>query len=291
MVYIIDTHPHVVSPDTVRYPITPLGEKRSDWSHERSISTEQLIAAMDEAGIEQAALVHSSTTYGFACDYVADAVAAYPDRLTGVFSVNVLTDDAAQKMREWNAKGLTGMRMYVKGATVKTAWIALDDPRIFPCYRCAEEIDITMAVNVAATEGFSQLEVVLKAFPNVRFFLDHAGRADYTSGPPFVSAAPLLRLSKYPNLFLKITSVNFLSKGKGWENQAVSIMEALVSEFGAGRLAWGSNYPASVGRLAELVSMAKTCFATLTQEQREWIFHKTARLLYPRLAKPQTIIS
>lgn len=285
MVKIIDTHPHVVSPDTVRYPITPLGEKRSDWSHERSISTEELIAAMDEAGVGQAALVHSSTTYGFNCDYVADAVAAYPDRFTGVFSINVLADDAADKMREWNAKGLTGMRMYVKGTTVKTAWIALDDPRIFPCYECAAENDITVALNVAATEGFGQLETILGKFPNVRFFLDHAGRADYTSGPPFQSAAPLFKLSKYPNLYLKVTSVNFLSKGKGWEEHSVPIVQHLVSEFGANRLAWGSNYPASKGTLPELVAMAKACFSTLSKEDKEWLFYETACHLYPKLAK------
>lgn len=286
MVKMIDTHPHVVSPDIVRYPITPLGEKRSDWSHERSISTEELIAAMDEARIDQAALVHSSTTYGFNCDYVADTVAAHPDRFTGVFSINVLAADAADTMRSWNAKGLTGMRMYVKGTTVKTALIALDDPRIFPCYECAAENDITVALNVAATEGFGQLETILTKFPNVRFFLDHAGRADYTNGS-CKSAAPLFNLAKYHNLYLKVTSVNFLSKGKGWEDHAAAIVQRLASEFGADHLAWGSNYPASKGALPELVAMAQTGASALSQDDKEWFFYKTASHLYPKLAKQE----
>jgi len=29
---IVDIHPHIISPDTRRYPITPLGGKRSGWS-------------------------------------------------------------------------------------------------------------------------------------------------------------------------------------------------------------------------------------------------------------------
>lgn len=284
MVKIIDTHPHVVSPDIVRYPITPLGEKRSDWSHERSISTEELIAAMDEAGVDRAAIVHSSTTYGFNCDYVADTVAAHPDRFTGVFSINVLAADAADTMRAWKAKGLTGMRMYVKGTTVKAAWISLDNPKIFPCYECAAENDITIAVNVAAAEGFGALEAVLSRFPNVRFLLDHAGRADYTGGAPFDAAAPLLRLSRFPNLYLKITSVNFLSSGKGWEHPG-PIIRKLASEFGADRLAWGSNYPASKGKLSEMVDMAKSAFGVLTAAEQAWVLQKTASHLYQRLSE------
>jgi L-fuconolactonase len=291
MVKIIDTHPHVVSSDIVRYPITPLGEKRSDWSHERSISTEELIAAMDAAGVDQAAVVHSSTTYGFNCAYLVDSVAAHPDRFTGVFSVNLLAADAPERMREWYAKGLTGMRMYVKGTTVKQAIVALDDPKLFPVYQCAEENDITMALNVQGTEGFAQLAAVLRRFPKVRFFLDHAGRADYSSGPPFDAAAPLLKLSAHPNLYLKITSVNFLSKGRGWEEQSAAIVQKLVSTFGANRLAWGSNYPASEGTLPELVEVAKTCFSTLSRQDQEWLLHKTARHLYPKLAARDSALS
>ena len=286
MLSIVDTHPHVVSTDLLRYPISPLGGKRSDWSHARSVTTEELIGAMNEASIAKAALVHSSTTYGFACDYAADAIAAYPDRLTGVFSVNVLADDAVERMREWYAKGLTGMRIYVKGTTVQTAWLSLDDPRLLPVYDCAAECGITIAVNVNAADGFEQLESALRVRPQVNFLLDHAGRADYSQGAPFEAAAPLFRLARHPNLHLKLTSVNFL-KGKGWKHPA-PVIERLVSEFGADRLAWGSNYPASAGTMADLLEMALSGCATLSESDREWIFSKTALKLYPALVSVAT---
>ncbi len=32
---VIDIHPHIVSPDTKRYPLAPLGGTQSTWSSER----------------------------------------------------------------------------------------------------------------------------------------------------------------------------------------------------------------------------------------------------------------
>ena len=32
---VIDIHPHIVSPDTKKYPLAPLGGKQSTWSEER----------------------------------------------------------------------------------------------------------------------------------------------------------------------------------------------------------------------------------------------------------------
>jgi hypothetical protein len=43
-----------------------------------------MLAAMDEAGIERSVLVQASTCYGHDNSYVADAVAAHPDRFAGV---------------------------------------------------------------------------------------------------------------------------------------------------------------------------------------------------------------
>src|SRR5450631_1232821 len=100
---IIDIHPHVISTDTVKYPRTPLGGHQSDWSRERHVSVDQMIAAMDRAGIAKSALVQASTCYGHDNSYVADAVAAHRDRFTGVFSTDVLAPDAVKTMAHWMA--------------------------------------------------------------------------------------------------------------------------------------------------------------------------------------------
>jgi L-fuconolactonase len=96
---IVDIHPHVISHDTQRYPLNPLGGTQSTWSRDRPTPYEALVAAMDQAGVAKAAIVQASTAYGHDNTYVAEAVAAYPKRFTGVFSVDVLASDAVEKMK------------------------------------------------------------------------------------------------------------------------------------------------------------------------------------------------
>jgi L-fuconolactonase len=48
----VDIHPHIISGNTERYPHSPLFGKQSDWSKERPVTPEGLIAAMDEAGVD-----------------------------------------------------------------------------------------------------------------------------------------------------------------------------------------------------------------------------------------------
>ena len=98
---IVDIHPHIVSPDTKRYPVAPLFGIQSDWSKERKARDEDLIAAMDEAGVAKTAIVHASTVYGFDNSLVADAVAHFPQRCTAVGSIDMLAPDAADVARQW----------------------------------------------------------------------------------------------------------------------------------------------------------------------------------------------
>src|SRR2546430_1706161 len=132
MTTFIDIHPHIIASDTARYPLAPLGGHQSDWSRTRPVTTEQMIAAMDKAGVAKAAIVQASTCYGHDNSYVADAVAAHPDRFTGVFSVDVLASDAPQRMRHWLGRGLTGMRLFTIGSTMpdQASWLA--DPKTYP---------------------------------------------------------------------------------------------------------------------------------------------------------------
>jgi len=82
---IVDIHPHIVSTETVKYPLAPLEGKQSEWSKKRSVNFEEMVAVMDEADVGKAVLVHSSTTHGYDCSYLADSVAKLPQRLTVCF--------------------------------------------------------------------------------------------------------------------------------------------------------------------------------------------------------------
>lgn len=275
---IVDIHPHIVSKDTVKYPITPIGGKRSDWSDKHSVDLDELIAGMDAAGVDKAAVVHSSTTYGFNCDYLADSVARYPGRLTGVFSVDVLAPDAVDAIRKWRGLGLAGLRIFSRGSTLKGAVFAIDDPDIWPVYEHAGETNIPVVTNVTH-DKFDQLENVLKSFPQVTLVVDHLGGTDFAEGPPFDAAC---RLAKYDNLFFKVSSRNFARARADGTSDA--LFPRLVAEFGANRLAWASNYPANKGSLADLLLLAREGLRSVGQADREWILGRTALRLYPVLA-------
>jgi predicted TIM-barrel fold metal-dependent hydrolase len=279
---VIDVHPHVISTDVKRYPREPLGGSQSDWSRERPVSAEQMIAAMDAAGVSRSTLVQAATCYGYDNRYLADAVARFPARFAGVFSVDVFRPDAPERVAHWLGKGLTGLRVFIAGHTLAAKDARLDDPRSFPAWEMASERGIPVCVQLRAA-GIPQLEAVLARFPRVRILLDHMARPEIEDGPPYAKAASLFALARHPNLFLKLTTHNLREAKKG-KATPESFFPRVVAEFGASRVAWGSNYPASEGTLPELLAEARSALAHLREADRDWIFSRTARSFYPALA-------
>jgi predicted TIM-barrel fold metal-dependent hydrolase len=279
---IIDTHPHVIAADTLRYPRAPLGGHQSDWSQKRPVGVEQLIAEQDRAGIRKAVVVQASTCYGHDNSYVADAVAAYPRRFTGVFSCDILAADASETMECWMKRGLTGMRLFTTGSTMpgQAGW--LDDPRSFRGWRTAQESRLPVCLQMTA-DGIPAIERILQRFPRLILVLDHLARPVQDDGPPYGSADRLWRLAKRPGVFLKATERNFIGATQG-KATPESFFGRVVSEFGASRVVWGSNFPASERSLPELVALAQETLAFLPDTDREWIFSRTAQTIYPALA-------
>jgi L-fuconolactonase len=273
----IDTHAHVISPDTARYPHAPLGGEQSGWSRERPVSYEKMIAAMDEAGVAKTALVQASTCYGHDNAYVADAVAAHPERFTGVFSIDVFAPDAPERIRHWIGRKLRGMRVFIAGHTAAAKDARLDDPRAFPAWACASDAGIPICVQMRGT--YAQLDAMLTRFPQARVLLDHMGRPAIADGPPYLDAGPLFELARHRNLYLKLTSHNVRESRQG-KATPETFFARVVKEFGASRIAWGSNYPATEGTLAALLADARAALASLPGEYQEWILFRTAKTLY-----------
>jgi len=278
----IDIHPHIISDDETRYPPAPLFGKRSDWSQERPCTVQTLIAAMDAAGVAKAAVVHSSTTYGFDNSYVVDGCQQHQDRLVAVGSVDMLSEHAPRVIQAWAGKGLGGLRIFTGGSTKDFDPSELDNPQSFPAWEMLAELRLPMCIQTGPI-GLPQVRMLAEKFPRVNIILDHLGRPDVLDGPPYRNAQSLFDLADLPNVFLKLTPRIFGDVQKGYAT-AESFFPRVVQAFGAQRLAWGSNFPTSPGTLAEILATAQAGLRSLGEEDRAWIFGKTAQRLYPSLA-------
>lgn len=282
---IIDIHPHIVSADTVRYPIAPLHGDRSDWSAMRAVTFEQLIAEMDEAGVAKAAIVHSVTTYGTDNSYVADSVAQEPQRFIGVYSIDMLAQDALKTFDHMLALGMGGIRLYTGGDAPQMEGRWLVNPATFPIWqRCA---DTGLAVAIWTTPvGLPMVAELAARFPSVKFALDHCARPVLKGGPPYAGCEEMFKLARYDNVYLKITPRTF-DVAQAAPGGAEPFFARLVDAFGADHLAFGSNYPASEGPLKRLIEQGCACFAGLSEGERAWVWGGTAQVLYPSLAAPK----
>jgi L-fuconolactonase len=282
MASIVDIHPHVIAPDTKRYPLAPLGGTQSTWSRDRPTSYDMMVKEMDAAGVARSAIVQASTAYGHDNTYVAEAVAAYPKRFTGVFSVDVLAPDAVEKMKFWIGRGLSGMRLFTTGSTMPGQATWFDDPRSFPAWAYAGEAGIPVCMQMTP-QGFPQLRGLMERFPKVRMILDHLARPKLVDGPPFAADKEFFDLARYAQVFLKVTPINVEPKEWGKATPETFFGE-VIKVFGASRLAWGSNFPATAGPLSDILKKAQVAFAFASAADQEWIFGKTAQVLYPKLA-------
>jgi predicted TIM-barrel fold metal-dependent hydrolase len=278
---VIDTHTHVVSPDSARYPTGPIGGKRSSWSEARSVDADGLLRALDAAGVAKAVVVQASTVYGHDNSLVADAVAAHPDRFVGVFSIDALAPDAVERIEHWRSRGLSGFRLFTTGTTMpgQSDWLGHADS--FPAWAHAEAEDIPVCLQMAM-EGLPALVRLLERFPKVRVLLDHCARPDLSDGLPYQKAHLLFELAAFPGVHLKLTH-RALDAAASGASTTRDFLEKAVSAYGAGRIAWGSNFPAVEDDLPTALGHARAALSVLPEADQASILGGTAASFYPAL--------
>jgi predicted TIM-barrel fold metal-dependent hydrolase len=135
-----------------------------------------------------------------------------------------------------------------------------------------------------SSAGLNQVEALAKRFPNVAIVIDHMARPHLKDGPPYRRAQAFFELASFDNVYLKITPKN-CEDARAELATPDTFFPKLIEAFGAKRLAWGSNYPTSPGTLGEILCTMQESLASVSAEDREWIFGKTAERLYPALGQ------
>jgi L-fuconolactonase len=276
---IIDTHAHGIAEDPHRYPIVPIDGQQSKWSKENPVSAEQLIAHMDRAGVSKTVLVQASSVYGYDNSYVVDSVTAHPDRFVGVCCIDATAPDASGVLSYMvEERDMQGVRLFTQN---DPGWI--DQEIAKPFWREAARLDVPVSVAIHR-RGLPNLARALEQNPDVRVLLDHLANVPLVDGPPFEQARPLFDLAQYPNLWLKFSTYN-LHEAAGGKSTVEMFFGQLIEMFGAERVLWGSNFPASWGSgggdpYDEIVDLARSGFSFLSDRDLQLVLGGNARSVY-----------
>ncbi|WP_216897275.1 amidohydrolase family protein [Nocardia alni] len=281
--FTVDTHTHIISPDTDTYPAAPLGGHRSEWSQERPTDIDGLLRAADAAEIDHLVVVQASTVYGFDNTYVADQLTRYRDRLSGVCSVDFLSPKALDDLSHWiDERGFSGVRIRAADGTtaVPTPGRGLDDERMTPVWQFLSARRVPVCIQMHAKHA-PILAGLLQQYPGLTVILDHAGRPELApDAAPYPSAAGAPDLEQTGRVFIKLTPPALL-RAQREAGSAEPLFAKLIEKFGADHVLWGSNFPASAGSLAELAELVRAQLpSTLDDTERELIAGGTARKLY-----------
>lgn len=280
----IDLHTHAISGDRAAYPVRPLGGARSSWSKERPVTAEELVRSLDEAGVAKAALVQPATVYGFDNSYAADTLKRYPGRFAGVASVDFLAPDAVETARYWiRDRGFSGVRLHPDEAATGGAaqGAGLDDPAADRLWAYLQDRRVPVCVALRGPLA-ARLAAVLRRFPALVVALDHAGGLQW-DGPSYDSPE-LFALAGFEHVFVKVTSSALTRVAREPGGSPARFVRKLVDGFGARRVAWGSNFPASAGPLRALRELAEESFALLSPEERREAGDESAKRIYPALS-------
>ena len=286
---IVDSHPHVMTLDTARYPLSPVGGTQSAWSRGVSLTGDEFAAMMAGAGVGAATLVQASTVYGYDNSYLADTVAAGRHRFAGVCSVDPVADDTAARLEHWiRGRGLHGVRLFATSAGAGTLF-SLDDPRLASFWATAARLGVPVDVQVRYP-GIDAVRRVLERHPGIPLILDHLSTPPLADGPPYQAAAGLFELARFGRLHLKFTSRNLDDAGQG-RSTVTAFLGQLVERFGPERVMWCSNFPNTDGKApataatyAGLVDRVVKELAPFGAGVQRALLGETALSLYPGLA-------
>jgi predicted TIM-barrel fold metal-dependent hydrolase len=272
---IIDAHCHYWEPDRPDRPWD-----RSGFDTGPAHSAEQLLADAANAGVTRIVQVTPSIM-GSDNTYSREGARRYPDRVVGVFGrFYPVGHDFEQRLALMcEQREIVGIRLTLN----KPPWDSwLLDNTLEPFWNAAAQAG--MPVAITAADRAAQLYDVAQRYPDLVLLVDHMAlhhnQWDATardSADPFANWSQVLRLSQLPNVRIKVSCFPELSHEDYPFPDIHRYFKDLYDHFGAERLIWGSNYPASRHRCSyrQSVDYASKGLLFLSEDDKAHIFGKT----------------
>ncbi|MBO9604185.1 MAG: amidohydrolase [Novosphingobium sp.] len=300
--HLLDTHAHLIADDWDKYrahpftPDLPVPERPPF-----TVTAEQLLALMDEHGVDQACLVQRGHVYGYDNSYILDSARKYPERFHPVVILDTQDPATAGIYRTMvRDDRVAGFRMANSRPWIlDTAWMS--SPTAMEIWQACADLGTPMTLIVFDNQlsyVLPLIKLIALQFPGLPIILDHgampygisqyevalreeAGESVVLPPPPdFGIDATIAIFEDVPNVHFKITEINMEQLVKSGQSSA-ELLRRMVDRFGPQRLIWGSDVGQSMmWTYAEKVAMAREAAGQLSADEAAAFLHDNAARIY-----------
>ena len=248
----------------------------------RMATAEELIASMDEDGIDLSVVLNTGWVRHELCvktnDYILDSVSRYPTRLVGFCAIQPGVGDAAiaelERCAKAGAKGIGELRSDVQGFDLA------DKKKMKPLVDAVLKHDLIFLTHSSEPVGHEYsgkgsittdiLYSFITAFPNLKIVCAHWG-----GGLPFYALMPEVA-EALANVFFDTAATVFLYKPE--------IFEQVSRVIGSDKILLGTDYPL----MNQNRVIAQVQSARLTKEDKARILGANAQKLLSRDARSKS---
>jgi len=212
------------------------------------VTGDQMVAAMDEVGVDGAVLVSPFSMYRYDASYAREVFAKHPTRFRLVKPVDPTDPRVTDTIADWAAaKGTVGMRIFLRD----TASTDPADPAINRVLAAAGRH--SLPVNLACTGRLEQAGQLAARNPNTQLVIDHLGLPQPPAPPappqPFAELPKVLALAAQPNIAIKISGACTLSHEPFPYKDIWDPLGRIFDAFGLNRCMWGTDWTRAVALL------------------------------------------
>ena len=212
------------------------------------VTGDQMVAAMDEVGVDGAVLVSPFSMYRYDASYAMEVYAAHPSRFRLVKPVDPIDPRVADTIADWaSTKGTVGIRVFLRD----TASTDPADPAINRVLAMAGRH--SLPVNLACTGRLEQAAQLAARNPNTQVVIDHLGLQQPPAPPappqPFAELPKVLALASHPNIAIKISGACTLSHEPFPYKDIWDPLGRIFDAFSLNRCMWGTDWTRAVALL------------------------------------------
>jgi len=209
---------------------------------------DQMVAAMDEVGVDGALLVSPYTMYQYDASYALEVYAAHPTRFRLIKPVDPSDPGVADTIADWaKTEGTVAIRIMLNRVTSEDG----ADPGLNRVLAAAAQH--SLPVNLLCWGRLEQARQMAAANPDTTLVIDHLGLVQPFAPPapdnPFGELPAVLALAELPNVTIKISGACTLSHESFPYNDIWEPVTRILDAFGIDRCMWGTDWTRAVGLL------------------------------------------